>query len=248
VTCLEVRERLTEHALGLLAKVDASEVERHLEWCAGCRKEAAELEEGASRVALALPIADPPSSLETRVVDRLRTASGRIVPGGRRRIRVLLAATLAAAMLALGATGWAIAERGHVRSLEEQVLATRSQVHRLARALDSFKGQAGRVTRASLIPAPGTRGTGSAVIFTAPGVRDQVVVGMVLPSAARGPYVVQLVDDRSAIKVGRLEKRVEGDWFMWESINQDLSRVVTITVLDGASRTLLAGTFQPNAG
>jgi hypothetical protein len=34
---------------------------------------------------------------------------------------------------------------------------------------------------------------------------------------------------------------------MWQSINQDLSRVVTITVLDSASRTLLAGTFQPNA-
>jgi hypothetical protein len=247
VTCLEVRERLTEHALGLLSKVEATEVARHLEWCAGCRKESAELEEGASRIALALPIADPPSSLETRVVDRLRTASGRIVPGGRRRMRVLVAATLAAALLAMGATGWAIAERGHVRSLKEQVIATKAQVHRLARALDSFKGQVGRVARASLTPAPGIRGSGSAVIFTARGVRDQIVVGMVLPSEARGPYVVQLVDDKSAIKVGRLEKRVEGDWFMWQSINQDLSRVVTITVLDSASRTLLAGTFQPNA-
>src|SRR5436190_20219424 len=62
VTCLEVRERLTEYALGLLTKVDASEVERHLEWCAGCRKESAELEEGAARMALALPVIDPQSS------------------------------------------------------------------------------------------------------------------------------------------------------------------------------------------
>lgn len=248
MTCLEVRERLTEYALGLLTRVDASEVERHLEWCAGCRKESAEMEEGASRMALALPVAHPPSSLETRIVDRVRAAAGRIPAGARHRSgRRLVVATLAAALLAMGATGWAIAERGHVRSLEEQVFATKAQVHRLARALDSFKGQAGRVARASLTPAPGISGSGSAVIFTARGVRDQIVVGMVLPSESRGPYVVQLVDDKSAIKVGRLEKRVEGDWFMWQSINQDLSRVVTITVLDSASRTLLAGTFQPNA-
>lgn len=69
---------------------------------------------------------------------------------------------------------------------------------------------------------------------------------MVLPANARGPFVVQLVDNRSAIKFNNLERGIEGDWFMWEERNQDLSRVVRITVLDASSRTILSGAFQPH--
>ena len=246
MTCLEVRERLTEHALGLLAKVDATEVERHLQWCAGCRKESAELEEGAARMALALPVADPPPALETRVVDRDLAVAG-TAPTAARRGGRLVAVTLAAALLAMGATGWAIAERRHVQTLQEQVSRAGEQLRSTAQALDSFKGQAGPTTVARLAPAPGGRGSGSAVIFSAPGVKDQIVVSVYIPGG-KGPYVVQLVDNRSAIKVGRLElgKRIpQGDWFMWTAVGKDLSRVVTITVLDDQSRTVLTGTLQP---
>ena len=59
MTCLQVRDRLTDFALGLLTTPEATEVERHLAWCPGCRREAAELHEGAVQMALALP----PSSL-----------------------------------------------------------------------------------------------------------------------------------------------------------------------------------------
>jgi putative zinc finger protein len=245
VTCLEVRERLTEYALGLLTKVDASEVERHLEWCAGCRKESAELEEGAARMALALPVIDPRASLETQVVDRVRSAAGRVPAGGRHRARVLVAATLAAALLAVGAMGWAVAERRHVQTLQARVRHANAQLHSTAQALNSFKGQAGKTSTAHLA-SRGGRGGGSAVIFSAPGVKDQIVVSVLIPGG-KGPYVVQLVDNRSAIKVGRLElgHRVEGDWFMWVEVNHDLSRVVTITVLDSESRTVLTGRVQP---
>jgi hypothetical protein len=246
MTCLEVRERLTEHALGLLTKVDAAEIDRHLEWCAGCRKESAELEEGAARMALALPVTEPAASLETRVVDRIRIASGRIAPGGRRRARVLVAATLTAALLAVGAMGWAVAERNQTQALKEAIAAKNSQIKRIGDVLRSFQASHGKTLAADLRSAPDVEGSGSAVIFTAPGVRDQVVVGLVLPAGAKGPYSVQLVDNRSAIEVGRLARRVEGDWFMWEKRNQDLSRVVSITVLDSDSRTVLFGSFRPH--
>jgi hypothetical protein len=246
VTCLEVRERLTEYSLGLLTKVDASEVERHLEWCAGCRKESAELEEGAARMALALPVLDPRASLETQVVDRVRSAAGRVPSAGRHRGGRLVAAALAAALLALGAIGWAIAERSHVQTLQSQIKTADARQRSLADAFDSFKGRAGRTMIAHLAPAPTGRGSGTAVIFSAPGVKDQIVVSALIPNA-KGPYIVQLVDNRSAIKVGRLElgHRVEGDWFMWVEVNHDLSRVVTITVLDSESRTVLTGRVQP---
>jgi hypothetical protein len=248
VTCLEVRERLTEHALGLLTRVDANEVERHLEFCAGCRKESAELEEGASRMALALPTAQPPSSLETRVVDRVRMAAGTLPAGSRKRGGRLVAVTLAAALLAMGATGWAIAERNQVQSLQEKVKNAAAQQAGTAELLESVKGQAGKTSIAHLTPAPGGRGSGSAVIFSAPGVKDQIVVSVLIPRG-KGPYVVQVVDNRSAIKAGRLElaKRFQGDWFMWREIDRDLSRVVTITVLDDESRTVLTGKVEPYA-
>jgi hypothetical protein len=249
VTCLEVRERLTEHALGLLTRVDATEVERHLEFCAGCRKESAELEEGASRAALALPVEEPPLSLETRVVDRIRLAAGRIPVGPRRRSGRLVAVTFAASLLALGATGWAIAERNQVQTLQETIKNAAAQQTGTAELLESVQGRAGKTSIAHLTPSLRGRGSGSAVIFSAPGVKDQIVVSVLIPGG-KGPYVVQLVDNRSAIKVGRLElgKRIpQGDWFMWTEIDRDLSRVVTITVLDNQSRTILTGKVQPYA-
>jgi Putative zinc-finger len=245
VTCLEVRERLTEHALGLLSKVEATEVARHLEWCAGCRKESAELEEGASRIALALPIAQPPSSLETRVVDRLRTASGRIVPGSRRRMRVLLAATLAAALLAMGATGWAIAERGHVQTLKEQVTAKQAQLNAFANALESVRGR-GTTFKANLAPALGGRGGGSAIMATAPGLDDFVFIDVLLPGT-KGPFWFQIVSNKSALKAVRMLRATAGSWIRYWPTNKDLSGAVTITVLDDQSRTVLSGTFRPYA-
>jgi hypothetical protein len=247
VSCLEVRDRLTEHALGLLTKVDAAEVQRHLEWCAGCRKESAELEEGAARMALALPIQNPSASLETRVVDRVRSAAGRIPATGRHRGGRLVAVTLVAALLAMGAMGWAIAERGHLQSLKATVSAKEAQVARLARILESFRGE-GKTLRANLAPAPGApggRGGGSAVIFSAPNVEDIVFVDILLPASLRGPFVVQVVDNGAAMKVGRgLVRQREGDWVQFARTRHDLSRVVTITVLDNASRTVLTGTVH----
>ena len=72
MTCLEVRDRLTEHALGVLPRTDAREIDRHLERCAGCRKESSELVEGAATMALSLPSALAPPSLEDRILDRFR--------------------------------------------------------------------------------------------------------------------------------------------------------------------------------
>jgi hypothetical protein len=245
MTCLEVRERLTEYALGLLTKVDASEVERHLEWCAGCRKESAELEEGAARMALAVPMAQPPGSLETRVVDRLRVASGRMIPGGRRRVRVLVASTLAAALLAVGAMGWAVAERRHADSVQAKLSAKQIQLNAFAKALESFEGQ-GKTFRANLAPAPGGRGGGSAVLASAPNVNDFVFIDVLLPGV-EGPFRFQIVTGKSALKAVELGKAAGSNWIRYWPTKNDLSGAVSITVLDGDSRSILSGTFSPYA-
>ncbi|TMK86552.1 MAG: hypothetical protein E6G44_02955 [Actinobacteria bacterium] len=89
MTCPEVRERLAEHALGVLSRPDAREVERHLEACPGCRKESAELLEGASVMAMSLPPAEVPAPLEDSILGRFRAQSGHAHPPTRIRLRVL---------------------------------------------------------------------------------------------------------------------------------------------------------------
>ncbi len=109
MTCLEVRDRLAEHALGVLRPEESRDVDRLLEWCAGCRKESEELQEGLVSVAMSLPAAEPPSSLEERVVGRVTSAAGTRKMGRRRRRispRSLVAASLMAVLLAVGAVGW----------------------------------------------------------------------------------------------------------------------------------------------
>ena len=83
MTCLEVRELLPEHAIGVLGEPERERIQRHLQWCAGCRKEAGDLEQAASTLAFALAPAPVPEGLGERVVAGIRRAAG--APGTRRR-------------------------------------------------------------------------------------------------------------------------------------------------------------------
>ncbi|HYT78574.1 MAG TPA: zf-HC2 domain-containing protein, partial [Actinomycetota bacterium] len=128
MSCLEVRERLTEYALGLLPAAEAEQIEQHLGSCPGCRKEAADLAEGAASFGLAIPQVRPPAALEAKVLGRLRAVTRRTGEHGHRQARTLVGATLIAALVAFGAVGWALAERNHALTLEERLSGMRARV------------------------------------------------------------------------------------------------------------------------
>src|SRR5207244_12411892 len=95
----------------------AADMDRHLDWGPGCRKEAVELQEGVATVSLALVPAEPDPALEDRIVATLAGSAHAPRPGqrdtraSRRPIQALAAATLAAVLVATVAVGWAVAER-----------------------------------------------------------------------------------------------------------------------------------------
>ncbi len=68
MTCDELRDRLSEHALGTLAEADDAPIRRHLRGCAQCRRELAAIGEGLTMFAAAAHDRPPPMELRDRVL------------------------------------------------------------------------------------------------------------------------------------------------------------------------------------
>jgi hypothetical protein len=253
MTCLEVRERLTEHALNLLPRPDAKEVDRHLAWCVGCRKESVELQEGAASVAVSVPLAEPHFSLERRIVDRLSVAAKLPKPASRRLFRVLVAATLAATLGAIGATSWAIAERQRVEEIKAsadlQVQRQIENVQQLTRLLASFKSQNSKPLQAALTPTRGFSGNGVAVIYPVANTPDLTLVTIQPPAFLVAPYRVSLLDGNGKkVDGGNFLETTGGALLWWDLSGHDLSKVASIVVVDNFDRTVLKGSLQLPSG
>jgi|SRR5436190_21108896 len=251
--CLPVRERLSEYALSTLDRDERAFVERHLEWCAGCRKEAAELASAAAVAGAAVPQADPPAELEDRVVHAVRRAAG--VPPRRHGIRavaVLVAATLA--LLALG-VGWGMSmvftarENQHIAEQRADQFASR--LHNLINAVvpkrQTHVGPRDQLKEAQLAPSTGRTGGGSAAVFLSPVRQDWTLVVVGGLSGRGGPYHVTLRDPYGAFAyVGTITKLdSSGDATLWHEYEQHLNGFTDVIVKDRAGRIVLSGAIAP---
>src|SRR6266545_206569 len=138
--CLDVRDRLADYVLGGCAPEEAAAVRRHLEWCAGCRKELAELEEGVATVGWSLDPVRPPEDLEERVVDAVAEAAG-ARRTERRRFRLVTAVAVLATFLAVGAVGWSMAMAGRLGQAQAEAREATGEASRLSEFLRSVGGQ-----------------------------------------------------------------------------------------------------------
>ncbi len=260
MNCLGVRERLTEQTLGVLPQAERTVVERHLEWCAACRKEAAELQRAAATLAYSVAPVEPPADLEERVVGAVRSAAGRRRASAPRRSRVAAASVLAA-MLALSGLGWGAVMAGRAERFEEQADAAQQQqreaVIRLQEVFADLPGlDPGAIVEVSTLLSPRVLGgRGDALVLLSPSGDDLAFVlvdGLTGLRPGQLPLRVQLVTDGSRRlllgEIGTLDQAGGGGDF--GTFSEDLTDVSAVVVRDARGRILLRGTlsvYEPTA-
>lgn len=258
MTCLEVRDRLVERSLGALPLEDVREVDRHVAWCAGCRKEAAELDRAAATFAFTLAPEEPPAELEERVVTAVLAAAD--APGAQRPSRRGRSATASviAAAIAVSALGWGTAMAGRAERFRER--AVQAQVDQFD-AISSFKDvidaaavdPANRVFLGTLAPPAGRSGGGSALTLVSPSITDFVMVtvaGLPPAHADATPYEVWIVSDVTGqrLRVGDPIRRLNADGGAMRVQNaRDLSAFRSVVVTDARGAVVLRGEVGPEA-
>jgi hypothetical protein len=257
VNCLEVRELLPELALGVLAPEDRERVERHLQWCAGCRKEATDLGSGAATFAFALEPARVPQGLGDRVVARVRRAAG--APRTPRRAR-MAAAAVVAAMVAVASLGWGAVMAGRAdRFAERAERAERQQ----AEALERFQrilagvipGQElpdDQTYLGRLAPPAGGGGGGAVLQLVSPTILDfvMVIVSGLEPADASMPYRVQLVNaGGEVLRAGLIEELdADGGAEMFHQFKTaDLTGYTAVNVVDATGELVLSAAVDQSA-
>ncbi len=260
MNCVAVRGRLAESSLGVLPGKDATTIERHLQWCAACRKEAGELDRAAATLAFSVAPAEPPADLEDHVVASVRGAAGIADRPAPRRAR-LAAVAMIAAMVALSGLGWGAVMAGKAARSEEA--ATRATLEkqasfegltRLFHQLE-FSDPASQAFTGNLVPvAPSiTSGGGSAITLVSPSIRGMAVVIVEgLPPALKPtlPYSVWLEDGSGhVLPVGRITSLDAGGGanVARDDVKRDLSAYDHVVVIDAKGRVLLRGTLATEA-
>jgi hypothetical protein len=223
VTCDEVRDRLSEHALGTLDADDDARIRRHLRGCAQCRRELAAIGEGLAMFAAAAHDRTPPPELRDRVLGVLAEEWRRDpvvvperVPG---RTRAWLVAT--AACVALAATAsWGIAARTDAASY-----------HRL---LSTLGGEEFRV--GALDPTGDVRIEGSVVLYDSSVDQSWGVVLVRAPELTGAVGVTLSSADGRMMELNDVELE-NGSGYGWLVTPDDLHTFdkLTITGPDGSS-------------
>ena len=118
MTCDEVRDRLSEHALGTLDETEDARIRRHLRGCAQCRREFAVIGEGLTMFAAAAHDREPPPELHDRVLgvlaDEWRQDRVEVPDRPGRTGAWIVAAAACLALIAVAA--WGVGARGDARA------------------------------------------------------------------------------------------------------------------------------------
>ena len=227
--CLAVRDDLPEFALGTLPPDRHGKVERHLAWCAGCRKEAGRLSEGAAAVALALEGPRPGPGMEDRVVAAAGPRAQR-----RRRGRGPVVAAVVAALVAVAGMAWATSMLGRIDRLEQRAGLGVSRIEQVI-------GELGADARsADLRPVRGA-GEGRALVYD--GSSDWVLVVVTGLPQDDAPYRAHLTVGGGRMEIGRLWPQGSGQLAVVRIFPAEVSAFDGILVTNGDREPVLRGSL-----
>ncbi|MDH4111079.1 MAG: hypothetical protein OEV60_00135 [Actinomycetota bacterium] len=260
MNCATVREGLAEHALGALLARDAATVDRHLAWCAACRKEAGELARASATLAFALAPEEPPADLGDRVLEVVQDAVARRdrrPQSSPRRSRLIAIASLAALLAVLGA-GWGAVMAGRAarsdRVARLEQIRSESAVERFRDLLNSaeFGNPENEAFLGTLEPTTPGGGSGSALVLVSPSIVDLALVlvdGMPPQMRAVLPLAVRIRSDDGVLMVGRITKDEFDDSGAGIVMQEfaDLDGFDTVIVRDVNGDVVMTGSLETRA-
>lgn len=261
MNCSTVRDRLAEHALRALPTRDAASIDRHLAWCAACRKEAGHLQAASATLAFAVAPQEPAPELEDRVAAAVRaSAASREPPRSssphRSRLTVVAAA---AALFAVVGTGWGAVMAGRAARSDEvardAVLRRHSAVERFHKLLITaeFSDPEGDVFLGTLRPTTPGGGGGSALTLVSPSITDMAIVlvdGVPPDTARRLPFRVRLRGREGSLLVGRIPKGgldASGAGMVSREFDLDLSSFDEVVVRGAGGKVVMGGPIAARA-
>ena len=253
MNCPAVRDRLPEHALGVADHHDVHAIERHLAWCAACRKEARDLERAAATLAFAPAPVVPPRELEERIVTAVRPdrPSTTTTKPARRRGRRLGVVLVAAALTIAGlGAGIVVARRdGPPPTPSTQAQQQGNAFEKFQRIVQSIATADPR-TKASvglLAPSGDMPWRGAALVIVSPTGDDRVVVTVDGLPHGRRPYQVEISDGHGhAVSVAVVRHLdTEGGAMVGRIVARDLTDYGRVVVSDARGRTVLTGVLDP---
>lgn len=254
MNCAETRDRLPEQALGSTRGREAREIDRHIAWCAACRKELDEFARAASVLPFALKPASPPEDLEDRVVAGVQRLA-RSRHHGAHRGRSVVVAFVAAAM-AVASLGWGMAMAHRAESAKEQAAqAVRDQelaINRFSQFLDRpafFTDPRNRISIGTVFPLVKTGG-GEAITLTSPTRVDFAFVSVTklpTPAPAALPYSVVLSDGQgNELVVDKIQKLDGGGFTAFHEFATDISSYTKVIVRDANGHMIMQGSVAPS--
>jgi Anti-sigma-K factor rskA/Putative zinc-finger len=246
MNCAPVRDRLAEHALGVMENGDLKQIERHLAWCAACRQESEGLRRAAGSLAYAVAPVEPPADLEDRIVGALGRTVRSVAPPRRGRPAV---AAVIAAMLALTGLGWGAVMAGRAARSEKRVESISSEqtdgLDRFITVIKTYPTDA-EASLANLVATEGRSG-GAAATVSSVSTDDLAMVQVAGLDPAGLPYRVWLIGDRGMpdLRVGRIDELdADGIAELARTFVGSLEGYDRLVVADRRGRAVLEGVLM----
>jgi hypothetical protein len=248
VICADVRSLLAERSLDMLSTKDAAGVDRHVAWCAACRKEVRELDAVAGSLVYTLAAADPPPELEDQVVKAVQHAAAGRVPVAHRRGRMMAAATVAA-MMAVAGLGFGAVMAGRAARFHDQAIrigvTNSSRLEAFRRLLLNVEfSPRNSVEMGELSPTGSGAASGQALTLLAPDSQDMsiVTVSGLRVDLKRLPLEVALAGPHRKVIIGSIRKLDSGGGAtVATQLDADLSFFDHVVVRDSGGTVLLRG-------